>query len=113
MFLLSWELLSCVQEDHSPCCFLSDILSPLGCCVCSDVTRDSEYGSRLFFGGIYKLIHFLDALTMKQRRVPESVAIRSLVLPDIKGGKVCRVGCMDVLYSPTKLVGNGFLVVSE
>lgn len=50
---------------------------------------------------------------MKQRRVPESVAIRGLVLPDIKGGKVCLVGCMDVLYSPTKLVGNGFLVVSE
>ncbi|KAM7333125.1 hypothetical protein ACRRTK_006445 [Alexandromys fortis] len=36
----------------------------------------------------------------------ESVAIRGLVLPDIKGGKVCLVGCMDVLYSPTKLVGN-------
>ena len=31
----------------------------------------------------------------------------------IKGRKVCLVGYMDVLYSPTKLVRNGFLVVSE
>lgn len=70
MFLLSWELLSCVQEDHSHCCFLSNILSLLGCCVCSDVTGIVSMDQAL--GGIYKLIHFLDALTIKQRRVPES-----------------------------------------
>lgn len=52
----------------------------------------------------------LDDETEKGPRVS---SYQRLVLPDIKGGKVCFVGCMDVLYSPTKLVGNGFLVVSE
>lgn len=45
---------------------------PLGCSVCSDVARDSEYRPLFFPGGILNLRHFLDAFTMKQRRIPES-----------------------------------------